>query len=83
MNGNLMRFELPKGSKLAYWRLPHMHVYNLNLIEKMRWLFKKRLFEICIGKHWTYPDRKQGVCFKIKKPRWFWKIVFKLYYLMK
>ena len=83
MNGQLMRFEIPKNSKWCGgpWHIPRFHIYKLNPIEKLCLLLKKRLFEICIGKHWTYPDRKQGVRSKIRKPLWFWRLVFKLYYL--
>ena len=48
--------------------------------ERLKWKLRKIAFEICIGYHWTYPQRKQGVHFYTKRPKWFWRIVFKSYY---
>jgi hypothetical protein len=38
-------------------------IYSLNRLEKFRWLTRKWKFEICVGKHWTYPHRAGGVHF--------------------
>lgn len=83
-NGELHRFKV--GSDFGYdegvedYILPIMNIYKLNRIEKFKWLCRKKLFEICVGKHFTYPYRKNGVRFYTKSPKWFWSKVFKLYY---
>lgn len=30
-------------------------IFSLSPVEKLRWLFRKKLFEWCVGTHWTYP----------------------------
>ena len=54
------------------------YIYKLSFKEKIKWLYKKTIFEWCIGYHWTYPYRKNG--YKLRRPRWFWQIVHNLYY---
>jgi hypothetical protein len=58
-------------------------VYNvkpLSSINKVKALISKKAFEICVGYHWTYPNRKNGEEFYVKWPHWFWNMVFHLYY---
>ena len=50
-------------------------VTKLTLIQKIKWLTRKWLFEVCVGKHWSYPHRYQGVHFNNKHP-----LLFQLYY---
>lgn len=52
----------------------------LTRLQKLRWLFKKRAFETCVGRHWTYPNRRNGERFKSNKPRWLGALLFSLYY---
>jgi len=60
------------------------NIFSLSLLEKIRWIFRKRLFEICIGYHWTYPYRKTGGRpFKYRNPKWLYKFIFKTYYKLK
>ena len=75
-DGELSRFKTDFDSEICT-------IYTLTNWEKIKWLWRKRMFEVCIGYHWTYPHRKQGVRFNYKKPRWFWDIIFKLYYKIK
>lgn len=55
-------------------------IYSLDIIEKIWYIAKKKLFELCIGYHWTYPYRKQGLKYRLRKPEWFWRIIFNCYY---
>jgi len=52
-------------------------IYGLSIIEKLIWIKRKKLFEWCIGYHWTYPMTYTE---SSRTPKWFWKIVFRLYY---
>ena len=54
------------------------NIYYLDLLEKLEWLIRKKLFEICIGKHWTYPRED----FTVNK-HFYSKTLFKLYYIVK
>jgi hypothetical protein len=45
--------------------------------ERTTWLLRKKLFEICVGEHWTYPHRAEGVRYKHGRT------VTKLYYKFK
>lgn len=71
--GRLCRFE-------TNYETAEVSIYSLRPDEKVRWLISKKLFEWCVGYHWTYPERKQGVHCYVRWPRWFWKLVFRYYY---
>lgn len=50
-------------------------IYQLTPIEKLKWIYRKTLFELCVGRHWSYPDHEP-----FTKPHpW----LFKLYYWIK
>jgi hypothetical protein len=56
------------------------HVIALSPCRKARWLLRKRLFELCVGEHWSYPQRANGVRFHWRKPVWLHKALFWGYY---
>jgi len=39
------------------------NIYELSFIEKLKWLFRKKAFEICVGYHWTYKKGKRSAHF--------------------
>ena len=55
-------------------------VIKLTTKQKIHWLIRKKLFEICVGYHWTYPHRANGVAYEQKAPKWFWGPIMKWYY---
>jgi hypothetical protein len=55
-------------------------VFALSRLEKMLWLWRKREFEICVGYHWTYPNRVRGERFRPRNPRWLHFLLFALHY---
>lgn len=55
-------------------------IIPLSVLGKIAALYKKKMFEICVGYHWSYPNRKQGVRFNVSKKD---SILFKLYYFFK
>lgn len=75
--GKLCRFETdyPLNQRRARSR-----IYALSFIEKSKWLVRKRAFEICVGTHWTYPNRPNGASFKRRKPRWLSRFLFAAFY---
>lgn len=73
VDGRLHRFETNDDTR-------EVTIYRLTRIAKIRWILKKKLFEFCVGYHWTYPNRKQGLNWQYRRPEWLWKIVFVGYY---
>lgn len=67
--GNICRFKCdnpdPNDDDIARYS-----IYSLSMMEKIHWLYRKKKFEICVGRHWTYPDRKNGTHFTRYKTRW-------------
>jgi hypothetical protein len=55
-------------------------IFRLSLRQKLRWLRRKRRYEICVGYHWTYPNRARGESFTHRKPRWLHFLLFALHY---
>ena len=76
-NGKLCRFVCAfddKDEPQGY------EIFRLSFREKLNWLWRKRRFEICVGYHWTYPNRVRGERFVPKKPRWLHFLLFALHY---
>jgi len=57
-------------------------IYPLSIFGKLRWLFRKKLFELCVGYHWTYKQKVRQGRFYYRKPIWFYKLLFKIYYMV-
>lgn len=56
-------------------------IFKLSFYEKIKWLTRKKLFEWMVGDHWTYKNGVRGSNFGVRKPYWFFDLLFKLYYL--
>ena len=57
-------------------------IYHLAVAEKIRWILRKLLFEWCVGYHFSYPQRALGQRFRYRNPKWFSKIVFRVYFYL-
>ena len=73
INGTLMRFKRHYGAR-------KYRVYQLTPAQKFRVLLHKTLFELCVGKHCSYPDRMNGVRFSAKNPAWLYERLFAFFY---
>lgn len=76
-NNEFCRFQIVEFD-INFDENPEYYIYKLTTKEKIKWLYRKTLFELCIGYHWTYPYRKNGL--KPRKPDWFWQIIHNLYF---
>ncbi len=57
-------------------------VYMLSSLEEVKWRLRKFFFEQMVGYHWSYPKRNNKGYY-IRKPKWLYKFLFKLYYSLK
>lgn len=78
VGGELMRFTTIEHHSFA--RRLRCHVFRMGRKEKLRWWLRKRIFEICVGYHWTYPHRGQGVRYYIRSPRWLYRLLGRWYF---
>lgn len=81
-NGELHKFKIsPALSDKEFYEdeIVRYDVSSLTILEKIKAIYKKKMFEWCVGYHWSYP-RKPGTTFKIKRPKWFWNRVFNVYF---
>ena len=62
------------------WVMPNCNIYSLTLSEKIKLKWRQKRFEWMVGYHWTYPYRKQGAGFHIRKPKWLFSWLFKRFY---
>lgn len=60
-----------------------LHLYKLTAWQEFKWKLKQKLFEICVGYHWSWYPKNRGNLFHFRKPEWFYKKLFKLYYKFK
>lgn len=75
-HGELCSFKtLPEIGDNLFCELAH-----LGPLQKVRWLLRKKMFEWCVGYHWTYPHRKNGAHFHMRRPRWWFKFLYRCYY---
>jgi hypothetical protein len=56
------------------------NVFPLTALGRLKWLIRKRMFELCVGEHWTYPNRRNGASFRTRRPRWLYALLFAAYY---
>ncbi len=74
-------------NKLAKFSADHEEegytIYPLSSIEKIKCLINKKLFELCVGKHYTYKNNKPIDIFRWRKPIWLHKKLFNIYYKVK
>lgn len=55
-------------------------IYEISFFEKIKLLWRKKLFEVCVGKHWSYDGKKSRSSYYVRKPKWFHNMLFNLYY---
>jgi hypothetical protein len=56
-----------------------VNIYELTMGEKLKALWDKKLFEICVGYHWSYPERVV-YNYHIRRPRWLYQFLFNWFY---
>ena len=72
--GKLCRFETD-------YETTEVSVYSLNFYEKIKWRVDKLIFEIFVGRHWSYPYRNNINCqFYWRGPERLHKFMFNAYY---
>ena len=77
VGGELLRFATcPR----YVGRKPWLWLFRLSWHERLRWLAMKALFELCVGRHWTYPDRANGAVYRERRPKWLHRLAFSCYY---
>jgi hypothetical protein len=51
------------GKELAHFKWDRTtglyQISRLTARERLRWLLRKWSFEVCVGRHWTYPHRER------------------------
>lgn len=75
-NGHLMRFERAEDAS-------RYRVFSLSTRQKVKWLLHKAMFEACVGKHWSYPNRANGEMFHLRRPAWIHKLLISAYYKLR
>jgi hypothetical protein len=61
----------------------YVEIYELTMLEQLKWLWTQFKFEQCVGYHWSYPQREQGYKFHIRNPKWLYKWLLERYYKTK
>lgn len=59
---------------------PLCEITFLSRKEKIRKIFKQKIFELFVGTHWTYKNGKRTPNFGERKPKFFWNFMFRFYY---
>lgn len=72
-NGQLCRFDTDYESELV-------SIYRLNLKQKIGWIVRKKLFEWCVGRQWSYSGGHRCAEFCWRSPKWLHKMLCRVYY---
>jgi hypothetical protein len=73
--GKLCKFLCVDDDEYYYY-----DIYSLTAWEKIKELWKKKKFELCVGYHWSYKNGKRASGFYYRKPQWLYKWLFRMYY---
>ena len=82
-NGELCEFEAeyPEyNDENDEWEEIFVKIYRLGLLDKLRWYGRQKLFEQCVGYHWSYSQKKRRSGFYYRNPKWLYTWLFKFYY---
>jgi len=72
-----------KGELMKFTVDDNDYLYNLESLtpwQKFKWLFNKKMFEICVGYHWSYQNNARQSFFYYRKPEWLFRFLFKAYF---
>ena len=72
-NGKIERFKVDYETQEA-------QIILLSPWQRLKALWSKKLFEICVGKHQTYVNGKKSSYFYFRKPEILYKLLYKLYF---
>lgn len=72
-NNKLHRFEVEDDGE-------YYNVYPLSLWEKVKAKVHQKAFELCVGYHWSWNGNKRSSFFYYRKPEWFYRWLFNVYY---
>lgn len=76
--GKLCRFSIDKdwgGEEPVFY-----DVFELSFFERLKARYNKKLFELCVGYHWSFKDKKREGSFYVRSPQWFYKWLFNIYF---
>ena len=80
VNGELCRFTMQPWC-YPFRHMPKCHVFRLSAGDRLRWRLRQRLFEWCVGYHWSYRGGKTRPAGMVhRNPWWFWGPLQSLYY---
>ena len=60
-----------------------VEIYPVSFFRKLKLKFNQRLFEICVGYHFSYGHEDFVKSFYFRKPKWLYRILFEFYYICK
>lgn len=85
-NGELCEFEnkYPDyNEEIDEFEEMQVKIYQLDLLNKLKWIKSQLVFEKCVGYHWSYDNNKRGKSFHYRNPEWFYKLLFNWFYKLK
>lgn len=57
--GEWMEFYYPPENGLKHYSRKNkfkVHLFRLTAWEKLKWAYAIKLFEVCVGRHWSFPN---------------------------
>lgn len=72
--GKLERFEIDDYEEATY------KVVHVNAFQRIAERIRKKMFEWCVGYHWTYDNGRRTRYYYQWQPVWLHNALFKLYY---
>lgn len=76
--GKLCKFHieaLESGEESDYYIITPMTLW-----ERFKARFDQKMFELCVGTHWSYDGNKRRSFYYVRSPAWLHNLLFKSYY---
>lgn len=77
--GELCKFEI---EVIEDDQTDHYIVTPMTLWEKVKARFSQKMFELCVGTHWSFEGNKRRSFYYVRRPAWLHHLLFRSYYFV-
>lgn len=79
-DGKLCRFHIEVLEGDQYQETEYYIITPLTRWEAFKARFNQKMFEMCVGKHWSYDGNRRRSHYYVRSPEWLHNLLFRAYY---